>query len=93
MCVCVSVIVKRLNVCLSEGQLGSPSQRTAPGAMPEVPNKSFFRRAVTVDSLPPIGQQEGSLHGMGPCWQKGEDQDGIWQRLYVLVGVRVCMCV
>lgn len=38
----MSIHIVCLNARLSGGQLASPSQRTAPGAMPEVPTKSFF---------------------------------------------------
>src|SRR4029434_1264144 len=79
-CVCESVWVWCVKVSLV-----SPSQRTAPGAMPEVPNKTFFSplsralslsffyfcRAVTVDSHPPTGQRGGSLRGPGRGWRRG----------------------
>lgn len=93
----MSIHIVCLNARLSGGQLASPSQRTAPGAMPEVPTKSFFccffpSRSLTVDSYPPHGPARGLPAWGGALPAKGEGEDRIWQRLCVLVGVRVCVC-
>lgn len=81
MCVCVHVKVSLI----------SPSQRTAPGAMPEVPNKSFFSLcgAVTVDSPPPAGQWEDPCVDWGLAGGQGEEeggQDEIWHCLWGFLG-------
>lgn len=91
----MSIHIVCLNACLSGGQLVSPSQRTAPGAMLEVPNKKFFlffsSRPVTVDSHPSREPAGGLPAWAGALQAQGEGQNGIWQRLCVLVGVRVCV--
>ncbi len=84
-----------LNACLSGGQLASPSQRTAPGAILKVPNKSFCHffssRPVTVDGHPSCGPAGGLPTWAGALQAEGEGQNGILHRLCVLVGVRVCV--
>lgn len=90
----MSIHIVCLNARLSGGQLATPSKRTAPGAMPEVSTKSFFfspSRSVTVDSYPPHGPARGLPAWGGALPAEGEGENGIWQRLCVLVGVRVCV--
>lgn len=57
-----------LNACLFGGHLASPSQRTAPGAMLEVPNQKFFFKSSSHSGQPsPPHGPAGAL----PAWAGG----------------------
>lgn len=68
----MSIHIVCLNA-LSGGQLASPSQRTAPGAMPEVPTKSFFSKSFSHSGQlsPPWASKGASRMGWGLAGRGG----------------------
>lgn len=94
-CECLYTLYVWMHVCLEVRLLLLPREQPL-GRCQKFQQKVFFffffpSRSVTVDSYPPHGPARGLPAWGGVLPAEGEGEDGIWQRLCVLVGVRVCV--
>lgn len=95
--ICVNVYTHCMFECTSVWRSACFSfSENSPWGDARSSNKKFFflffpSRSVTVDSYPPHGPARGLPAWGGALPAEGEGENGIWQRLCVLVGVRVCV--